>query len=148
MTDGPGQHAKLTGAVVFVGRKRGNGIIEGEDKTMAIADLLVAELPPLRQEPDGTIRVGDTRVTLDLLIESYADGMTAEEIAEAYTTLDLGDVYSAIAYYHHHRPEIDEYLRSRSERAEISRQFWEERSSSAGLRDKLLARRSSNACAQ
>jgi uncharacterized protein (DUF433 family) len=34
-------------------------------------------------------------------------GMSPEEIVATYPTLALPEVYSALAYYHSHRPEID-----------------------------------------
>ena len=107
---------------------------------MAIADSITAEVSPLHQETDGTIRVGHTRISLDLVICSYLDGMTPEQIAASFETLDLGDVYAAIAYFHHHRADVEEYLRVRSDRAEAINELWEARSSSAGLRDRLQAR--------
>jgi hypothetical protein len=44
--------------------------------------------------------------------------MTAEEIVADYGILDLGDVYSALGYYLHHRDEIDEYIAERRRQAD------------------------------
>lgn len=62
-----------------------------------------AEAPPLKMDEHGTIRVGDTRVTLDTVIGEYLNGASAEVIAGAYNTLSLADVYASIAYYLRHR---------------------------------------------
>ena len=66
-----------------------------------------AELPPLRVDEGGAVRVGKSRVNLDLVVEQYENGATPEEIARAYDTLDLADVYGVIAYYLRHRQDID-----------------------------------------
>jgi uncharacterized protein (DUF433 family) len=107
---------------------------------MPIADCLVAEEPPLRLEPDGTIRIGASRVTLDVLLDFYNGGMSPEEIADALPTVSLGEIYAAIAHYLRHKPEVDEYLERRREKAEELRQKWEEVAPSAGLRQRLQAR--------
>jgi uncharacterized protein (DUF433 family) len=100
---------------------------------------------PLRVEPDGTIRVGDSRVVLDLVIRCFLEGWTAEEIATQYDTLDLGDVYFALGYYLRHKDEIDQYIQERRQQAEELRaeiEAWQESRGfdRAGLRARLLAR--------
>lgn len=76
---------------------------------------------PLRVDEDGAIRVGGTRVTLDVLLADYRNGASPETIAEELDVLTLADVYGALAYYHRHRDEVDEYLRRREEEAEAIR---------------------------
>ena len=66
---------------------------------------------PIRRDEHGRLRVGDTRVLLDLVIYAYWRGETPETITENYPTLSLEDVYLAIGYYLRHRSEIDFYLR-------------------------------------
>jgi len=39
---------------------------------------------PLRQDSDGTVRIGKTRVLLDVVIGAFVDGATAEQIVEQY----------------------------------------------------------------
>lgn len=36
----------------------------------------------LRANPDGVIRIGGTRVTLDTLVSAFKEGASAEEIVE------------------------------------------------------------------
>jgi uncharacterized protein (DUF433 family) len=69
--------------------------------------------PALRMDEGGAVRVGTSRVTLDLVLEQYANGMTPEEIVRAYDTLVLADVHSAIAYFLRHRQEVQAYLQRR-----------------------------------
>ncbi len=65
--------------------------------------LLAAEPPPLRVDEGGAVRVGNSRVSLDLVVEQYENGMTPEDLVRAYDTLDLADVHAVIAYYLRHR---------------------------------------------
>jgi uncharacterized protein (DUF433 family) len=42
-------------------------------------------------------------------------GQSPEEIVATYPTVDLAQVYAALAYYHAHRPEIDADIRADEE---------------------------------
>ena len=77
--------------------------------------------PPLRVDQAGAVRIGDTRITLDLVVEQYENGMTPEDMVRAYDTLALADVHAAIAYYLRHRDEVRAYLKRREEEAETLR---------------------------
>lgn len=79
---------------------------------------LHAEAPPLRVDAGGVVRVGKSRVILDLVVSQYEDGMTPEDMVRAYDTLVLADVYAVIAYYLRHRDEVLAYLRRREEQAQ------------------------------
>jgi uncharacterized protein (DUF433 family) len=92
-------------------------------------------------DADGTVRVGASRVTLDTVIAAFHEGYGAEEIAQHYSSVVLADAYATIAYYLHHRAEVDEYLTERRGEADVLRQESERRSSSQGVRERLLRRR-------
>ncbi len=99
-----------------------------------------AEITPLRIDKHGTIRVGKTRVTLDLVIEAFNNGASPREIVGSYSALDLADTYFAIGYYLRHKAEIDEYIRQGEEKAgklgeELKTQFGQ-----ATLREQLEMR--------
>lgn len=79
--------------------------------------ILQADPLPLRLDEHGTIRVGNTRVLLELVIRAQQGGATAEEIARRFDTLDLADVHAVLAYYLRHRREVDEYLARREAEA-------------------------------
>lgn len=97
--------------------------------------------PPLRIDETGTIRVGATRVTLDVLLADYLGGMTPEQIVAELDTLTLADVYGAIAYYLQYRAEVDEYLRQRKIEADaLRRRIEEAQPQRANLKAELLAR--------
>lgn len=82
---------------------------------------LAPEPPPLRVDEGGAVRVGKSRVSLDLVVEQYDNGMTPEDLARAYDTLELADVYGVIAYYLQHRKEVRAYLKRRRSEAEALR---------------------------
>jgi uncharacterized protein (DUF433 family) len=79
---------------------------------------LHADPVPLRLDDTGAIRVGQSRVTLDVLLHYLRQGMTPEEIARGLDTLTLADVHGALAYYFRHQDEMDRYLRQREAEAE------------------------------
>jgi len=103
---------------------------------------LTAKRPPLVTDSDGVVRVAGTRVTLDTVVAAFHDGATAEEIAEQYPSLHLGDIYAVIGYYLRCKAEVDEYLAARETHANEVRQENEARFNPVGVRYRLLARRS------
>lgn len=98
---------------------------------------------PLAADADGVVRVGGTRVTLDVLAGAFDEGASPEEVAQRHPTLSLADVYSVFTYYLRHRAEVQDYLLDRKRLAEKTRQQNEERFPSDRVRDRLLARRAS-----
>ena len=65
---------------------------------------------PLWTDEGGSIRVGKSRVLLEMVIYSFRDGEIAENIVANYPSLKLADVYAVIAYYMTHRAEVDAYI--------------------------------------
>src|SRR6266571_2527435 len=102
---------------------------------------LQAEPPPLRVDEGGAVRVGQSRVSLDLVVEQYENGMSPEDLVRAYDTLGLADVHAVIAYYLRHRAEVRAYLKRREEEAEALRAKIEAERPRVS-REELLARRS------
>ncbi len=96
--------------------------------------------PPLRMDEGGVVRVGNSRISLDLIVGQYENGMTPEDMVRAYDALRLADVYAAIAYYLRYRGEVQTYLKRRAEEAEILRVKIEAEHPRVG-REELLARR-------
>ncbi|HSU65402.1 MAG TPA: DUF433 domain-containing protein, partial [Tepidisphaeraceae bacterium] len=68
------------------------------------------EPPPLKVDATGAIRVGDSRVLLELVIRAFEDGATPEVIIQRYPTVALSDMYGAITYYLRHRGDVAQYL--------------------------------------
>jgi uncharacterized protein (DUF433 family) len=111
--------------------------ISGENMSLIIEPQPV----PLRKEPDGTWRVGNTRVLLDLVVHAFNAGRTPEEIFQSYDPLQLEDVYAVLAYYLAHRVEVDAYLQQQEAETEALWKDIKERSDYQEFRNRLLARR-------
>ncbi len=107
----------------------------------------VAIAPPLATGPDGVVRVTGTRVPLETIVTAFDAGATAEEIVQQYASVDLASVYAVISYVLDHRPEVDEYVAGRRGAAAEMRGEVEARFPPAGVRARLLARRSSSGTA-
>jgi len=109
-----------------------------------VAFTAQVEAPPLREDATGALRIGDSRVLLELVIRAFQDGATPEAIVQRYSTLALSDVYAVIAYYLRHRGEIEAYLARREQKAE---EAWQRIQSNQGdlsqIRARLLAKRAS-----
>jgi uncharacterized protein (DUF433 family) len=73
---------------------------------------------PLRTDEHGAIRIGSTRVLLELVIHAYYMGETPEGIVDSYPSLTTADVYAVIGYYLANRETIDAYVRQRDAQAE------------------------------
>jgi uncharacterized protein (DUF433 family) len=107
---------------------------------------LTQSLPPhsestlLRVDEEGTLRVGNSRITLDLIAQQYENGMSPEDMVRAYDTLSLADAYSAVTYYLRHRDEVLAYLLRRKEEAQ-SFQAKIEADRPSISREELVARR-------
>jgi uncharacterized protein (DUF433 family) len=102
--------------------------------------VIVRDRAPLETDPDGVVRIGGTRVTLDTVISAFNDGATAEEIVYRYPTLQLADVYAVISYYLRRKKQMDTYLQKRKNTAEKVRKQNMVSFDAKGLRERLLAR--------
>ena len=107
-------------------------------------DAAIIEQVPLVRGTDGIYRVAKTRVTLDSVLASFHKGATAEEIADQYSSLQLADIYAIITHYLRHKPEIDAYLAAGAKQRQELRDANEARFGHAGIRERLLARRSTS----
>jgi uncharacterized protein (DUF433 family) len=97
---------------------------------------------PLRIEPTGAIRIGQTRVLLELVIRAFQDGATPEAIVQRYSSLNLADVYAVIAYYLRHRIEVEDYLTLREQQAAAIQEKIEARQGDLSeIRNRLAAQR-------
>ncbi len=96
---------------------------------------------PLREDEQGAIRIGNTRVLLDLVIHEFRNGATPEGIVESYDALALPDVYAILSYYLRHPDPIDAYLRRRElEAQEVQMKIEASQPPRPNLRAVLMAR--------
>lgn len=101
-----------------------------------------AEAPPLHEDAAGALRVGRSRVLLELVIRTFEDGATPEAIVQRYPTLALPDAYAVIAYYLRHPEEIEAYLARRDQQAEAAtRQAHAQQGDLSAIRARLLSHR-------
>jgi len=102
------------------------------------------DILPLREDATGAIRVGNTRVLLELVIRAFQDGASAESIVQRYSSLSLADVYWTISYYLRHQETVEAYLAHREQTAESVRQRLSSNQPDLTLiRNRLLAQHSS-----
>jgi uncharacterized protein (DUF433 family) len=87
------------------------------------------------------MRVRGTRVTLETVLSAFADGATAEEIAQRYPSISLADAYQVIGYCLRHASELDPYLKRRRQDIRETRRSNESIWPPVGIRDRLAARR-------
>lgn len=80
-------------------------------------ELVAAGDSALRVDETGTIRIGNSRITLDLIVDCYHRGATPEEIVASYDTLLLADVHLAIGHYLRYQAEAERYLQRREDYA-------------------------------
>jgi hypothetical protein len=106
---------------------------------------------PLREEPAGIYRVGQSRVLLELVLRAFKAGKTPEAIVQSYDTLKLADVYAVVTRYLSDPGPFEAYLARRDEAAADVRKEVEARQGPQGdLRAVLQARKKAQeeACAQ
>ena len=105
---------------------------------MLDTDAEKTEKIPLSKDQHGAVRVGGTRVTLDVVMGAYDQGATPEQIVQKFGELRLDDVYAVITYYLRHPEEVRAYLREREGNAETLRRKIEADPSNRELRERLL----------
>ena len=106
-----------------------------------MAEALTIGSIPLVRGADGVMRIRGTRVTLDTVVAAFAEGATAEEIAQQYPSASLADIYQVIGYYLQHAGELDSYLSDRQKQISASKETNESKWSPDGVRDRLMSRR-------
>lgn len=97
---------------------------------------------PLREEPAGVFRVGQSRVLLELVLRAFKAGATPESIVQSYDTLNLADVYAVVSRYLADPAPFEAYLCQCEEAAAKTRRKIEEFQGPQGnLRDLAGPRR-------
>ena len=103
--------------------------------------LNFSQMAPVSQDPDGTIRLHGSRVTLDTLIAVFKRGDTAVEIQEGFPSLRLSQINDAIAWYLSNQVDADNYLDERAAQSEAIRQLVKSRPDHVAFREMMRQRR-------
>jgi len=104
-------------------------------------EKLATTLPALLSPwDDGTIRVGSSRVLLELVVYQFKQGATAEQIQHSFPSLTLREAYGAIYYYLEHTEEVEAYLTAQDRRADGLERTVRDTPASSSLQKKLLER--------
>jgi uncharacterized protein (DUF433 family) len=103
--------------------------------------LEVSQKVPLTPWEDGTIRITGTRITLDVIINQFKLGATAEQIHDSFPAASLKDIYGVVYYYLEHTDAVEAYMREQQQAASETRLWVEGQPGNRVLRERLLARR-------
>jgi uncharacterized protein (DUF433 family) len=95
---------------------------------------------PLVTSDKGVVFVKGTRIPIDVIIDEYLEGATAEDIVQNYSSLKLSDVHAVLSYYLSHKQEVDAYLVEQEALAERKYVEIAERSDQKAIRQRLLSR--------
>lgn len=100
---------------------------------------------PLRQDEKGAVRVGDTRVLLEMVIYAFEKGQTPEDIVQSFSSLKLDDVYAVISYYLQNRDEVNQYMAQvEAESVVIRAKIEASQPNMSDIRERLLKRYNEN----
>lgn len=104
-------------------------------RTLPLATLAV------RQDEHGDLRVGSTRVLLDMVVYAFEAGASCENIVERFSSLSLAEAYGAVAFYLQNRQFVKDYLEQREKEGdEIRRKIEAQQPPLTEIRKRLEAR--------
>ena len=73
--------------------------------------MVAAPVHPICPDERGVAYIAGSSIKVtDIVIDAANWGMTPLQIQENYPHLSLAQIYSALAYYHDHKSEIDKLL--------------------------------------
>ena len=76
------------------------------------------ETVPLVQWEDGSVRVRNSRVTLETIVTSMQLGDTIEDSHRIFPTVSVSQIKEILAWYFDNKAEADEYIQQGQEEAE------------------------------
>ncbi|MDJ0526938.1 MAG: DUF433 domain-containing protein, partial [Microcystis sp. M53600_WE12] len=82
---------------------KGTSLGENMATGIDISEFIVASPDICNARP----RIAGTRITIQSLVMDHKTGMSAEAIAKEYPQLSLAQIYSALAYYHANKEQIE-----------------------------------------
>jgi hypothetical protein len=80
-------------------------------------------------------------VTLGTIVTAFHQRYSAEQIADQYPSVSLQDIRETISFYLRWRSEVEAYMEQGRQEAEALRREIESKYPTAGIRERLLARR-------
>ena len=80
------------------------------------------------------VRIKGRRIGIEHIIYAYNEGYSPEEIANRFAGLDLKVIYTLIAWYLHHRAEVDAFIAQLDAQSSLAQHEWEKQRSPASLR--------------
>ena len=95
---------------------------------------------PLETWEDGTIRVENSRVTLDSIVRQFKLGSTAEQIQEDFPSLGLREIYATLAFYLEQTDFVEDYLKKQKAETLKTIEFIEQNLPTENLRASIRAR--------
>ncbi len=85
---------------------------------------------PLRREGE-ILLVGETKLPLELVLNAYLRGLSAEQIATRFV-IAIETVHALIAYYHQNKAELNIYMKEQKKQSEVYSKQIEENSARMG----------------
>ena len=96
---------------------------------------------PVRHDAAGMLRVGNTRVTLDTIVNAYEAGATVLDICLDYDAVTLSEISAAIDFYLHHKQVLEPYFTSRAQASTAALSDISIRQATSLIRNQLLTRK-------
>lgn len=85
--------------------------------------MLAETIGHVERDEAGVAWIAGTRVkVVELVLDHLAYGWSGEEMHEHHPGLSLAQIYSALAWYHDHRDEMDREIAARREKIERLRE--------------------------
>jgi len=95
----------------------------------------------LKHEPDGTVRLKGSRITLDTLIALFKRGETLNEIRQGFPSLSRTQVTQTLNWYLDNQESAEDYFEARKFQADALRNKIESDPQNVVLRKILRKRR-------
>ena len=85
----------------------------GSVTRLRIADMATVLETNLVRTPGicgGRLRIDGTRMTVNQIITMHKQGLSVEDIVEAYPQRTLSEIYTVLAWYYAHKDDVDREL--------------------------------------
>src|SRR5688572_17237555 len=83
--------------------------------------MAIAAIEHIEVDDKGVARVKGSRSKVEQIVMDTMNGLTPEQIHEAYEHLSLAQIHAALAYYYDHKEAIDADIKAGREMVERMR---------------------------